>query len=432
MNRPLFLCMILSACTSPALPAQDLSKVPPANYDESKIKPYTLPDPLQFKDGRKVTSAAQWPARRAELLETISTEMFGHMPKEPVELTADKPEIKEDALGGLARRKIVTLHLKRNGKSLPVQLLIYTPKNATGKVPTFLGLNFNGNQAITNEADIPLATSWMRPNKNGSVINNRATEKMRGSETTRWQVEKILKNGYGVATIYYGDIDPDFDDGFQNGIHALYPENATAANRPANAWGSIAGWAFGLSRALDYLETDPNIDPAKVAVLGHSRLGKASLWAGATDPRFAIVYVNNSGCGGAAIERRDIGETVFRINTAFPHWFCLNFRKYNQHEDQLPFDSHSIISLVAPRPVYIASAQKDTWADPKGEFLGVLGADPVYRLLTHEGLPAREMPAISQPVMGQIGYHIRPGEHDVTDYDWDQFIAFANKHFKKN
>ncbi len=416
--------LIASSCL-----AQDLSKVPPANYDESKIKPYTLPDPLQFNDGRKVESPKDWPARRSELLETVTREMFGRMPKESVEIAADTPQIKTDALGGLAKRKLVTLHFKRNGKDVPVELLIYTPSQATGKVPIFMGLNFNGNQAVTKEADVPLSKSWMRPNKNNSVIQNRATEKLRGSEASRWQVEKILRNGYGVVTIYYGDIDPDFDDGFHNGVHSLF-RDPSQKGRSDDEWGSIGGWAWGLSRSLDYLQNDSDIDASKVAVIGHSRLGKASLWAGISDPRFALVIANNSGCGGAAIERREIGETVFRINTAFPHWFSQNFRKYNQNEDKMPFDAHSLVALVAPRPVYIASAEKDTWADPKGEFLSTVGADPVYRLLTGDGIPVKQMPAISTPVMGQLGYHIRPGEHDVEAYDWDQFIAFADKHLK--
>ena len=410
--------------------AQDLKKVPPANYDEAKIKPYTLPDPLQFNDGRKVKTAAEWPARRAELLETVTREMFGRQPTAKIEIQADPANVVENALGGKAKRKLVTLHLKHAGRDLPVDVLIYTPKNATGKVPVFLGLNFNGNQAVTNEKEIPITKSWIRNNATSGMVNNQATEKSRGSEASRWQVEKIIEHGYGLVTAYYGDLDPDFDDGFNNGVHSLF-RSANAAGRAPDAWGSIAGWAWGLSRILDYLENEKNIDATKVGVVGHSRLGKTSLWAAVTDPRFAIAYVNNSGCGGAAIERREFGETVFRINTAFPHWFAENFRKYNQNESQMPFDAHSIVSLVAPRPIYIASAQDDTWADPKGEFLGGLGADPVYRLLTGEGMPAKEMPGLSQPVMGRIGYHIRPGKHDVTAYDWDQFIAFADKYWKK-
>lgn len=424
--RSLLPALLLAA---PAL-AQDLSKIPPANYDESKIKPYTLPDPLQFSDGRKVTSADAWPARRAELLETITREMFGRMPAGKVTIKADAPGVKTDALGGKAKRTLVTLHFQRDGKDLPVDVLIYTPKNASGKVPAFLGLNFNGNQAVIDENDIPITKSWIRNNDKSGMVNNRATEKSRGSEASRWQVEKIIDHGYGLVTAYYGDLDPDFDDGFNNGVHSLF-RSTDAKGRAADEWGSISGWAWGLSRILDYLETSAEIDATKIGVIGHSRLGKTSLWAAATDPRFSIAYVNNSGCGGAAIERREFGETVFRINTAFPHWFALNFRKYNQNENQLPFDAHSIVSLVAPRPVYIASAQEDTWADPRGEFLGGLGADPVYRLLTGDGMPAKEMPGISEPVMGRIGYHIRPGKHDVTAYDWDQFIKFADKFWKK-
>ena len=407
---------------------QNASKVAPANYDETKIKPYDLPDPLVFANGSKVDSAAEWPARRAELLASITREMFGTSPQGDVKITVNSSSEKDDSLGGLARRRLLRLHFEKDGHSHPVDVLIYTPKNAVGKVPAFMGLNFNGNHAVTNEPDVPLPTSWMRNAPAIGVTDHKATEKGRGSEASRWQAEKLMKAGYGLVTIYYGDIDPDFDDGFANGIHTLFRKPGQA--RTPDEGGSITAWAWGLSRVLDHLERDDRIDASRIAVIGHSRLGKTSLWAAAVDPRFALAIVNNSGCGGAAIERREFGETVERINAAFPHWFAENFRKYARNEDKLPFDAHSIIALVAPRPIYVASAAEDLWADPKGEFLGALGADPVYRLLSGEGLPTKEMPAIDSPVMGRIAYHNRTGKHDVLAYDWDQFIAFADKYLK--
>ena len=336
-----------------------------------------------------------------------------------------------DAIGGKAKRREVDVFFGDSPGAHSMRLLIYTPKTDT-PVAAFLGLNFGGNHTVDDDPTISLTKNWVRDRKDETTNKNTATEAGRGASASRWPVETIIDRGYALVTIYYGDIDPDFDDGFDNGIHGVF-QDETEAIPPGEKWGSIAAWSYGLSRALDYLQQDAQIDASRVAVIGHSRLGKTALWAGASDVRFKMVISNDSGCGGAALSRRAIGETVGRINTSFPHWFCDNFKKYNLNENACPVDQHELIALIAPRAVYIASASEDQWADPKGEFLSAVNADPVYRLLGTDGMggnrPPTAAPAPDSPINGgHIGYHLRTGEHDLTEYDWMRYLDFANRH----
>jgi len=396
-----------------------------ANYDETKVPVYKLPDPLVFNNWDKVQNRKEWINRRAELLEIFENEVYGISPVWKGELIATELSSNLNALHGTAIRKEIKITLKNASKVLSMVMLLYLPKSSD-PVPVFLGLNFDGNHSVTEEKDISITNSWIRNDPADGVTDNRASEAGRGKDASSWQAEEIISRGYGLATIYYGDIDPDFDDGFRNGVHGLYDR------QPGNAsWGTIAAWAWGLSRAMDYLVTLSSIDSKKVIVMGHSRLGKTALWAGATDERFAMIISNNSGCGGAALSKRVFGETVGSINRSFPHWFCGNFKKYNEKEELLPVDQHQMLSLIAPRPLYVASAEEDLWADPKGEFLSCLWASPVYVLLGGKGFPATEMPPVNSPVAGSIGYHVRTGEHDVTLYDWQQYLDFADHHLQR-
>lgn len=396
--------------------------------DESKVPPYTVPEVLRMADGSPVVDAKMWKEkRRPEIIEIFNREMFGRSPGKPPGMTFQVVGGDSQAFGGKAIRKEVTVYFTGKKSGPKMDLLLYLPANAQGPVPAFLGLNFTGNHSVTTDPAVRIPTSWLRNSPADGVTNNLASPAGRGKSSSRWPIEKVVERGFAVVTAYYGDIDPDFDDGFKNGVHPIFYKDGQTAPGPEE-WGTIAAWAWGLSRAMDYLESDRLIDPKRVIVHGHSRLGKTSLWAGALDERFAIVISNNSGAGGAALSKRLFGEQVHHLNKSFPHWFNANFKKYSTNEAALAFDQHFLIAAIAPRPVYIASAEDDGWADPKGEFLGGLHADPVYRLLGTPGLPAKEMPGLNQPVMGQIGYHYRTGKHDVTDYDWEQWMKFAEIH----
>ena len=390
---------------------------------------HLAPDPLVTLAGQRVETVEQWrQIRRPEILEQFRRHMYGRAPAAPVVQIEAVTEAL--AFGGKARRKQWRVRYDEAEDAF-FEVLMYLPLTASQPVPAFLGLNFFGNQSIHVDPGIRMPTTWMRNNQQIGTADNLANESTRGKRATRWPVEEILARGYGLVTVYYGDIDPDFDDNFQNGVHGIV-DPASDGQRNSDAWGSIAAWAWGLSRVLDSLESTPEVDATRIAVIGHSRLGKTSLWAGAQDERFAMVISNDSGCGGAAYSRRRKGETVKVINRVFPHWFCTAFRSFDDREDQLPIDQHLLIAAIAPRPAYVASAAEDSWADPEGEFLSAAGANPVYRLLDTSGLPTSTMPSVDQPVHGQVGYHVRTGKHDLKWADWQQYLAFADRHLRSS
>ena len=381
-----------------------------------------LPDPLTSNDGKPVTSPESWKKqRRPEIMELFRTHVYGRAPARSAKMSFDVFDEEAGALDGKAIRKQVAIEATAGEKSLRMELLIYLPVSAKRKpVPVMILLNFAGNHSIHPDPAINVPKARTNRGKSPSSTS-------RGAKKSRYPVEAILARGYGVATAYCGDIDPDFHDGFKNGIHSLLD---APGERPEDAWGSVGAWAWGLSRCMDYLATDKCVDRDKVAVLGHSRLGKTSLWAGAQDERFSVVISNDSGCTGAAMAKRKQGETLAAINKNFPHWFCQNYKRYNKKEETLPLDQHMLIALMAPRAVYVASATKDGWADPKGEFLSCVHAEPVYKLFGLDGLKTTVMPEPDKPISdGHIGYHIRTGRHDLTEYDWECFMDFADRHW---
>ena len=396
------------------------------NYDEAQVPAYVLPDPLVDSAGKPVADHREWTERRrSEILASFESQMYGKAPARPTGTTSRVERTISDALGGKATRKEVTIFLTGAEDGPRLDLMIYLPSGAKTARPVFLGLNFGGNHAVDPDPRIPLAR-WVANDQKLGISDHKPTEQSRGSEASRWSLAKAIDRGYAVATACYHDIDPDFDDGFRNGVQGALDKPGDAPRAP-DAWGSVAAWAWGLSRALDHLTTDRDIDADRVVVMGHSRLGKAALWAGATDPRFALVVSNDSGEGGAALARRRFGETTRRINTAFPHWFCGNYKQFNDREDAMPFDQHMLIALIAPRPVLIHSATEDLWADPRGEFLSAQGADSVFRMLGTDGLAVRDMPGPGVLVFSRIGYFLRPGKHDVTDADWEAYLDFADR-----
>lgn len=419
------ICLVcLAAMHAPATQPLWAQKFEP-NYDETKIPDFELPPVLDGMTEKATDFELAWSARRARLIGMFYEQMYGRMPESPFEVSCEKFE-SGDSVGGKALRQQFHVTISTLAGEHSFDLLLFTPKNSTGPVPCFLGLSFYGNHTVSVDEQITISTAWNRPSKEHGVEDNRATAAGRGTSQSRWAIEQIVDAGCGVATAYCGDIDPDFDDQFQNGVHRLFPDFVPSEEHP-DRWGTISAWAWGLSRVLDCLQEIPEVAGDKVVVIGHSRLGKTALWAGATDTRFAGAISNNSGCGGAALSRRGIGETVGRINSSFPHWFCGNFKQYNLNEHSLPIDQHQLIALMAPRPVYVASATEDQWADPKGEFLAAKIGGQIYSRFGYKALALDEIPEPNTASVGRVSYHLREGKHDITDWDWRNYIEFIGQ-----
>ena len=372
------------------------------NYFEDKVPSYELPPLMKDDDGQPITTTAQWAAKRAKLLDLFRNELYGYSPERPKDEWFEIAKIDRQAMDGAATLKLVNIHLGAQPEAPVIHLNLFIPNNRTKPAPAFL------------------------------LICNRDRENIdptRKIKSDFWPAEQIVARGYAAASFFNGDVAPDKYDGFTTGIHA-YLQNPAA--RKFNSWGTIAAWAWGGSRVMDYFETDPDIDEKHCAVTGHSRGGKTALWCGAQDERWALTISNCSGCSGAAIARRRFGESLKVIQNAFKHWFCGNYRKYIDREDDLPFDQHELVALVAPRAVYVTSADEDLWADQRGEWLAIHEAEPVWKLFGRKGLPSDIMPPLDKPLIGDgMGYHIRTGEHNYKVFDWNAHMDLADREFNR-
>lgn len=371
------------------------------NYDESKIKPYKLPELLLSQDSVKISTIEDWEkVRRPEILKFFEDNIYGQVPKDFKRIKFKLKNRDKKAMDGKATLREVEITVIKNKKSITINLIVFTPNKTKKPVPTFLVINHRGIRTM----DVT------RENKDGF-----------------WPAEVVINAGYGIAGFDVIDVAPDNNEKFTEGVLKLYPEQLEMNN----GMGALGAWGWGASRAIDYFETYRFVDAKKIIVVGHSRGGKSSLWCAAQDKRVAIAISNDSGNSGAAISRRNFGETIEIIYQNFPYWFCSNYQQYGNNEDKLPIDQHMLLALMAPRAVYVGSAAEDLWADPKGQYLSLVEAQPVFNLYGIEtNLPSQLPDVNKQIIRPKMGFHNRIGKHNMTPYDWQQYIKFADDYFK--
>lgn len=392
------------------------------NYDESAVLPYTVESPLEKEDGTKITSVDEWrSSQRSRITELLKQELYGEVPPLPDSVEYRTVSVREDALNGKAvRKEIDMIFSMKNGKSHTVPVLVYIPRHIQGKAPVFLNLNFKGNHTVTNEKDVRITGTL---NDDKSFL----TEEKRSCHAERNSLEMVIARGYACCTASYNDFFPDHIDGWGDSIYTLFGDFANYS-RGHEKYSSIGAWAWGMSRLMDYVEQSEDMDGSRVALHGHSRLGKSALWAGALDERFKIVISNNSGLAGATMTKRRFGELYIYLVTAMPHWFVKKTARYIANEEAQNFDQHFLLSLIAPRKLAVASAEQDIWSDPYGEYLGAFHAGEVYSLYGADVLKTTARQAVGTVITSDISYHIRPGKHAQNAIDWLHYLDIADKY----
>jgi hypothetical protein len=395
----------------------------PVNYDEAKVGSYRLPDLLVLSNGKAVKDAKTWTGqRRPEIVRLFEENQYGRTPGRPADMSFDVFDKGTAAFDGKAIRRQVTIYFSKDKAGPKLGLLVYLPAGATKPVPLLLNVSFSANSSAFDDPGVRVGEIWGRDHKKVAAP--------RGG-IGRFNPAPLLAAGFGVASFYYGDVDPDFLGGLPNGVRAQYLKPGQTEPDP-DEWGSISAWAWGASRALDYLETDKGVDAKRVAITGISRLGKTVMWAGAHDTRFAMVIASCSGEGGAALSRRNYGETIAHLTepTRYPYQFAANYGKFASRVDQFPVDAHMLVALMAPRPVLLQTGDKDFWSDPKGEFLAAVAAEPVYKLFGKQGLGTDQMPAAGEAILHDMGYYMHAGGHGAITTDWDIYLKFLQQHLQ--
>jgi hypothetical protein len=425
MKKSLSLLVCLLAALLSIAQKENLAKTSagfPVNYNEDSVGSYTLPNPLILANGQPVTSAAMWTRqRRPELIKLFESIEYGKMPARPADMHFTVFDKGTPALNGKAIRKQVTIYFTKDTSGHKMDILIYLPAHAAKPAPLLLNISFVANCQAVDDPGVKVGYVWTREGK-----------KIKADQPGRFgkmDVASFIDAGIGFATIYYGDIEPDFKTGFQYGIRGLYLKPGQAAPGP-DEWGAVSAWAWGLSRAMDYLQTDKQIDAARVALQGTSRLGKTVLWTGVHDTRFKMVIASCSGEGGAALSRRNYGENIKHITdtSRYYYQFAPNYHSYADKVNSLPFDAHMLVALMAPRPLLLQTGDTDYWSDPKGEFLAAIAAAPVYKLFGKNGSPADTMPAAGDTsMMNTLGYYMHKGGHGTIPADWPLFIDYIKK-----
>lgn len=360
-----------------------------------------LPELLISSSGKKITNSEMWiNSRRQEILHLFEDNVYGQVPKDFDSIRFILKKEDNMAMNGKAKLKEVAINVYRKNQSVSVNLVLFVPTASKKPSPVLLLICHRGSNNF---------------------------DPTRTEKSEFWPAEEVIDRGYAIAAFHVSDVAADNKTTFNQGVLRLYPEQM----KMANGMKALGAWAWGAMRVMDYFEKDKDIDSKKVAVLGHSRGGKASLWAGAQDQRFAVVISNCSGEGGAALSRRSVGEKIVDLNTNFPHWFCDNYKKFSSNVADLPVDHHMLIALMAPRAVYVASASEDKWADPVGEFLSLKYAEPVFKLFSLDPLPAKEQPTVNVQVKSlKMGYHVEKGGHGLGLFDYERYMDFAANIFK--